>query len=54
MCTGEVVSEHLREHRLAFSLSGSIWEHLAGSKGLFRVAQLFSYDFQTILHFADE
>ena len=27
--------------------------HLEGSVWLFRVAELFSYNFQTILHFAD-
>jgi len=52
--TGEVVSEHLRAHRFAFGLSGSIWEHLEGSVGLFRVAELFGYDFQTISHCAHE
>jgi len=50
--TGEVVSERLRAHRFVFSLSGSIWEHLEGSVWLFRVTELFGYDFQTILHFA--
>jgi len=52
--TGEAVSERLRAHCFAFSLSGNIWEHLEGSVWLFRVAELFSYDFQTILHVADE
>jgi len=52
--TGKVVSEHLRAHRFPFSLSGSIWEHLEGSVWPFRVAESFSYDFETILHFADE
>ena len=51
--TGEVVSEHLKAHRFAFNLSGSIWVHLEGSVWLFRVAELFGYDFQTILHLAD-
>ena len=53
MSTGEVVSEHLRAHHFALSLSGSIWERLEGSVWLFRVAELFSRDFQTVLHFAD-
>jgi len=51
--TGDVVPEHLRAHRCAFSLSGSIWAHLEGSVWLFRVTELFGYDFQTIIHFAD-
>jgi len=51
--TGEAVSEHLGAHRFAFNLCGSTWEHLEGSVWLFRVAELFGYDFQTILHFAD-
>jgi len=51
--TGEVVSEHLRAHRFAFNQFGSIWEHLDGSVCLFRVVELFSYEFQTMLHFAD-
>ena len=46
----EVVSEHLRAHRCAFSLSGSIWKHLEESVWLFRVAELFSYNFQNLLH----
>jgi hypothetical protein len=54
MNTGEVVSEHLGAHRFAFSLSGSFWGHLEETVWLFRVAELFGYDFQTILHFADE
>ena len=48
-----MVSEPLRAHRFAFSLSGSIWEHLQGSVWLFSVAELFSYDCQPILHHAD-
>ena len=52
--TGDIVSEHLGAYRIAFSLSASIWEHLEGSVWLFRVAELFSYNFQTIFHFADE
>jgi len=51
--TSEVVPEHLSAHRFAFSLSGSIWEHLEASVLLFRVAELFGYDFETILHFGD-
>jgi hypothetical protein len=51
--TIELVLEHLRAHRFALSRSGSIWEHLARLVLLFRVAELFSCDFQTILHFAD-
>jgi len=51
--TGEVVLEHLRVHHFALSLSGSIWERLEESVWLFRVAELFSCDFQTILHIAD-
>ena len=51
--TGEVVSEHPRAYCFAFSLSGSIWEHLEESVWLFIVAELFSYDFKTIIHFAD-
>jgi hypothetical protein len=50
---GEVVWVHLKAHRFAFNLSGSNWEHLESSVWLFRVAELFSSDFQTILHFAD-
>jgi len=53
MSTSEVVSKHLRGHRFAFSLSGSIWGHLEQFVWLFRVAELFGYDFQTILHYAD-
>jgi len=30
-----------------------IWEHLEASVGLFRVAELFRDNFQTILHFAN-
>ena len=52
--TCEVFSEHRGAHRVASSLPGSIWEHMEGSVWLFRVAELFSYDFPTILHFADE
>ena len=48
------MSEHLRAHRIAFSISGSILEHLEGSVWLFTVAELFSNDFQTTLHFADD
>ena len=53
MGTCDVAWEHLRAHRFAFSLSGSIWDHLEGSVRLFRVAELFGDDFQTILHFAE-
>jgi hypothetical protein len=42
------------EHRFAFSLFGSFWELLEGLVWLFRIAESLSYDFQTILHFADE
>jgi len=52
--TGEVVLEHLRAHRFAFNLFGSIWAHLEGSGWLFRVAEVYSYDFKTFEHFADE
>jgi len=52
--TREEVLKHLRAYRFALSLSGSIWEHLEGSVCLFRVAELFSYDFQIILYFADD
>jgi len=31
-----------------------MWEHLEGSVKLFRVAEWFSYDFETILHIADK
>jgi len=51
--TGEVVSEHLTANHFALGLSGSIWEHLEGSVWLFRVAELFSCDFKTMIHFAD-
>ena len=34
-------------------LSGSIWEHLKIEVWLFRVAELFRYDFRTIVRFAD-
>jgi len=51
--TQEVVSEHLGAHHFAFSLSGSIWKDLEGSVWLFTVAELFWYNFQTILHCAD-
>jgi len=51
--TSELVAERLRIHRFAFSLFRSVWEHLEGSVWLFRVAELLSYDFQTIVHFAD-
>ena len=51
--TGEVVSEHPGAHHFAFSLSGSIWEYLEGLVWLFRVAEMFSYNLQTILQFAD-
>jgi len=40
-------------HRFAFSLFRSIWEVLEGSGWLFRIDELLSYDFGTILHFAD-
>jgi len=50
---GEVVLAHLKSYSFALRLSGSIWEHLDGSVWLFRVAELFSCTFQTILHFAD-
>jgi len=30
-----------------------IWQHLEEVAWLIRVAELFSYDFQTILHFAN-
>jgi len=40
-------------HCYAFSPSGSIWRHLEASVLLFRVAELFSYSIQPILHFAD-
>jgi len=39
--------------RIALSLSESIWEHLEESVCLFKVAELFSCDLQTILHIAD-
>jgi hypothetical protein len=48
--TRDIFSEQLRAHRIAFSLSGSKLKHLEGSVWLFRVAELFSYNFQTILH----
>jgi hypothetical protein len=44
----------MKAHRFAFSLSGSILQHLEGSVWLFRVAELFGYGFQTIGSFADE
>jgi hypothetical protein len=44
---------YLNAHRLAISLSGGIWMHLEASMWLFRVAELFSYYFQMILHFAN-
>jgi hypothetical protein len=53
MSTGEVVSEHLTAHRFALMLSESNWERLVGSVLQFWVAELFSCDFQIILHFAD-
>jgi len=53
MRTGEAFPKHLRIRRFAFSLSGSIGAHLEGSVLLFRVAELFSFDFQTIVNFAD-
>jgi len=40
----------VRAHCLAFSLSGTICEHIEGSEWKFRVAELFSYDFPSILH----
>jgi hypothetical protein len=40
--------------RFAFSLFGSVWELLERSVWLFRTAESLSYDFRTILHFADE
>jgi len=46
--------KHLRVHCIPFSLTVSIWEYLEGSVWLFRVGELFSSNFQTILHFADE
>jgi len=52
--TREVVLEHLRAHRFASRISGSIWKHLEASVWLFRVAESFSYNFQTVLDFADE
>lgn len=51
--TKVVISAYLRAGYFVFNLSGGIWEHLEGSVWLFRVAELFSYDFPTILHFAD-
>jgi hypothetical protein len=54
MSSGKLIFEHSGAHRIAFKLSGSIWEHLEGPVWLFRVAEMFCYDFQTILHFADE
>jgi len=48
-----VVLEHLRVYRFAFTLFESMWEHLETSVWLFRVAELFSYDVQTISDFAD-
>jgi len=50
---GEVGPELLKAPSFALSLSGSIWEHLEGEVWLLRVAELFSCDFETILHFAD-
>jgi hypothetical protein len=54
------LEEHLKysqstseAHCFAFSLFGSIWEHLEGLVWLFGIAELLSYDFRTILHFAD-
>jgi hypothetical protein len=41
-------------HSAYLGASGSIWEHLEGSVWLFRVAELFGYNFQTIFHFADD
>jgi len=51
--TSIVISEFLRAGYFVFNLSGGIWEYLEQSVLMFRVAELFSYDFQTILHFAD-
>jgi hypothetical protein len=42
-----------KAHRFAFSLFGSFSELLEGLVWLFRIAESLSYDFQTILHFAD-
>jgi len=54
------VEEHLKysqsisaAHRFAFSLFGSVWELLERSVWLFGIAESLSYDFRTILHFAD-
>jgi len=41
-------------HHFAFSLFRSFWELLEQLVWLFRIAESLSYDFQTILHFADE
>jgi hypothetical protein len=49
----KVLSEHLRGTLFAFSLFWYFWELLEESVWLFRTAESLSYDFQTILHFAD-
>jgi hypothetical protein len=51
--TREVVSEHMWAHHYVLCLSGSICKHLQVSVQLFRVAELLSYYFKTIFHFAD-
>jgi len=52
--TGEVISEHLGTYFFVSILSGSIRKHPEASVWLFRVAVVFSYNFETILHFAQD
>jgi len=49
----QLVFKYLDALHLVFSLSGCIWENLEGLPWLFRVVELFSQDFLTVLHFAD-
>jgi len=44
----------MRAHHVAVSLSWSFWELLEELVSRFRLAELLSFDFQMILHFADE
>jgi len=51
--TREAVSANLNTYRISFNLSKRLWKYLEVSEGLFRGAEFFSYNSQTVVHFAD-